>query len=156
MSTKSSAQDILPVSSSANNTPRLRHALRANAVFSLVSGSLFLIGSNEVANFLGIQKTILFDRIPGADLLMGLGIVLLGFAGWVAITSMRNPIKRNHAVWIFAADAVWVIASILLLTTKALPFTKQGLWGVLIVADIVLVLAIWEFFGIRKMAKGSE
>ncbi len=156
MSTKTSSQNILSVSPSADNALSLRTALRANALFSLVSGSLFLIESTEIANFLGIQKIFLFDRIRGAGLLMDLGIVLLGFAGWVAFTSMRKPINMHHPIWIFVADSVWVVTSIFLLTTKMLPFSSRGIWAVLIVADIVLALAIWEFVGIRKMTKGKE
>jgi len=156
MSTKAQFQDTPSFSSTPDNTSTLRYAFRANAAFSLISSLLLLFASNQVAIFLGIQPMQIFGRIPAASFILGLGIGLLGFAAWVGYTATHHPIDRRSATGILVADAAWVVASVLLLVTRALPLTAQGLWAVLIVTDIVLALAIWEFAGIRRLATRRE
>jgi hypothetical protein len=138
---------------SEDNARILRRALKTNAVFSLLSGMLFLSASPQIAQFLGIHETNIFNSISGPTFILSLGIGLLGFASWVFLTATRQPIARGASIGIFVGDAAWVAASVILIVTKALPLTSEGSWGVLIVADIVLTFALWEFVGIRRMAK---
>lgn len=153
MTTQAEQLKTSSFSSSPDSALTLRRAFKTNAVFSFLSGLLFLLAPLPVAQFLGIHQTHIFNVIPGATFILSLGIGLLAFAGWVYLTAVSRPIARGAAIAILVGDAGWVVASILLIVTGALPLTTEGSWGVLIAADIVLGFAIWEFVGIRRMAK---
>ena len=146
------AQTYNQSSTPADNAPTLRYALRANAVFSLLSGLLFVLDSAQVAEFLGIRNARVFNAMSGSTFILSLGVGILAFAAVVGFLSTRHPMSKRAGTAIFVGDSVWVLASILLIVEKALPLSTGGFWAVLVVTDIVLALAIWEFIGIRRMA----
>ena len=62
----------------------LRHSLRANAAFSLVSGLTFTIGATPIAGFLGVAP---------AALVTSVGLNLLGFAVALVWLASREHIR---------------------------------------------------------------
>jgi hypothetical protein len=52
------------------------------------------------------------------------------------------------------ADLAWVIASAGLIFANLVDFTTAGKWAIAILADVVLVFAIVQFVGLRRLAKG--
>ena len=104
----------------------LRLSLRANAIFSAVSGSGMLFAASAIAGLLGIEQTLLV-RITGAN--------LLGFA--------------SLAMAVVGADLLWVAGSAVLLPAGV--FSPTGNWLVAGVADVVLLFAILQYVGIRRM-----
>jgi hypothetical protein len=48
-------------------------------------------------------------------------------------------------------DALWVSGSVIILFTDLVPLTTVGYWAVAIVADIVAVLAILQYIGLRRL-----
>ena len=126
----------------------IRSMLYGNAVFSGISGLLFIFASQPIARFLGVD-------MPLAILLLGIGLV--GYAALIYVNASRPEISRSFVLFAVVADSIWVLLSILLLLTNWVPFTVPGKWAVGIVAAIVDVFAMLQFFEWRKMqSPGTE
>ncbi len=121
--------------------PFLRRVLQANTVFSTVSGLLFTTASGSVATFLG--------GVP-SSVILALGIGLLLFAAYVGYTAFSAPLNRQAALSIIIGDVAWVVASAILLFAGWISFTTAGWWAVAIIADIVAVFAVLEWYGLRN------
>jgi hypothetical protein len=118
----------------------LRLALLANATFSGLSGIIILLARKPLASLLGPVK---------ASDLLGLAISLVLFSAALFWTAKSTHISRSSA-WIFVAlDLAWVIASATVIFAGVL--TAIGNWIVGSVAEVVLVFALVQFFGIRKI-----
>ena len=120
----------------------IRSILYANAIFSGVSGLLFVIASQPIARFLRIN-------MPWVILILGIGLV--GYAALLYLTASRPEISRSFVLFAVVADSVWVLLSTILLLTNWVPFTVSGKWVVGILAAIVDVFAMLQFFEWRKM-----
>lgn len=131
----------------------LRRALLGNMIFSTLSAVFFFFGSQAVAEFLGIADVRVFELINGGSFILFLGLGLAIFAVDLLFIATRPSINPGMAWSIVAADVIWVTASWLLLITGAIPFSDAGNWGVLIVADVVLIFAIVQTVGIRRMTR---
>ena len=131
----------------------LRNALRGNGMFSTVSGIAFIVGSSQIADFLGIADADILGLMKGSTFLLITGVSLLLFAGGLFFNSSRSTIIKGLAWEAVALDVIWVLGSAIVLLTDALPFTTAGSWAVLIVADIVATFALFQYLGIRRMNK---
>jgi hypothetical protein len=140
-----------PTTTSTDNAPTLRRAFYANAAFSLISGLLFALMPARIAAYMGIAETRVFNILSGASFIQELGIGVIMFGVVVGFIATRRHISKAAGIAIFIADCGWVLGSIALIVTKALPLSTGGFWGVLVIGDIVLALAVWEFIGIRRM-----
>ena len=124
----------------------LRKALFVNMIFSEVSAVLFLVAGSAIDRFMGTAEPMLY---------IGLGIGLLVFAGFIFWVRRQEIIKVWQAGAIVVMDLIWVLGSAALLLSPN-PLTTGGMWAVALVADIVLVFAIVQFLGIRRMRSGAE
>ena len=123
----------------------LRKALMGNALFSTLSGLTILFAQSWVLRILGLAQTV--------NLLI-LGIGLLLFAATLVINARRQQVKISDA-WIAVwADLVWVLGSYALIFE--VPFSTGGKWVVGVVAELVLVFAVLQFVGIRRIRRQSE
>ncbi len=130
---------------STPKTGPLRTALRANTVFSLLSGLVFTLDSAALANLTGIQPPLVF-------ILVGLPLAVYGLLLWMlASQSELNP---NLIRGVIIADAIWVAGSIVLLLSGWLPLTAAGKWLVALLADAVAVLAVLQYLGLRRAMAG--
>ncbi len=118
----------------------LRLSLRANATFSAVSGSGMLFAASAIAGLLGIEPALLV-RITGVN--------LLGVAALLVWLASREVIKPSLAMAVVVADLLWVAGSAALLPARV--FSTTGNWLVAGVADVVLLFAILQYVGIRRM-----
>ena len=125
-----------------NNQSTLRLVLSSNAVFSGVSGLLFIFASAAVAGFIGINSSFVI-------LLIGVG--LAGYAILIQVNASRMEIDKTFVLSAIIADSTWVVLSIILLVTNWVPFTVEGKWAVGIIAAIVDVFATLQFLEWRKM-----
>ena len=121
----------------------LRRALRGNGVFSTVSGIAFIAGAKPIAAAIGFDYPLAVGII-GASLLL--------FAAGVFRNAARERISRVEASLSVAGDLVWVIASGVIIALGFL--STAGNWTVAVMADIVLVFAIFQFVGLRRI--GAE
>ena len=120
----------------------LRNALKGNALFSAIGGLAFFFGSGAFATLMSVDSPILLGAL-------GVGIVI--FALGVFLVFQENPLSTQKGKIIFALDVLWVVGSILLLIADPLTLSSEGKWIVLILADVVGVFAVLEYFGLRRM-----
>ncbi len=120
----------------------LRNALRANAVFSGISGLTMTVGAAQIANLMGTGNTLFYVII---------GIGLLIFAADLFYFTRHPKISATFAWLAIIGDMIWVIASAIILLTDAFNVSVTGQWLLFIVGDIVLIFAIAQYIGLRKL-----
>lgn len=118
----------------------LRLSLRGNALFSSFSGLAFVIASGMIATILG--------NIP-AGLVLGVGIQLLIFAAALVWLSSRTHIPVPLAIGVIVADLLWVVGTAVVVYADL--FERAGEVLLLCLADVVLLLAILQSIGVRRM-----
>ena len=125
-----------------DNTNFLRRALQANGTFSAVSGIVLIVAAEPISHLLGLSWP---------SMLIGIGAVLLVYAAGLFRNAFQQSISHVE-VWVAVVlDGAWVVGSGLLILTGMLSVT--GNWLVALVADIVLVFAILQFYGLRKIKR---
>lgn len=131
----------------------LRTVLRANAAFSTISGLSFILLNQPIAELIGIQGETIFNLLNGELFLIVVGAGLLPFAGFLWWFAMQQNLTVQITWGIITADFAWVIASAVILLVGLLPLTNLGKWGVLIIADTVLIFALLQIWGLRRMSQ---
>ena len=119
----------------------LRTALKANAIFSALAASVLLIADGMVAALLGTYDAL------GTIHFVGLHLAV--FAGSLFWLMRSDNIARPIVIAVIAADLLWVAASWVAIGSGTT--SGQGSWAVGIVADIVLLLAIVQYVGLRRL-----
>jgi hypothetical protein len=99
------------------NQTLLRRILYSNAMFSGVSGLLFIIASRPIANFMGLDASL-------AVLVPGIGLV--GYAALIYTNVSSAEISPSFVFFAIIGDSSWVLLSILLLVTGWVPFSMEG------------------------------
>lgn len=128
------------MNSTRQNATLLRRSLRGNAVFSFLSGLVFLLAHEPLAQFIGLSHSAL---------LLLTGISLLGFAGWLYRNSMRRRVNLIEARIAVILDLAWVLGSGLIFSLGVL--SSGGNWVLILIADVVLAFAVLQHLGLRKM-----
>ncbi len=138
----------------ANDTP-LRWVLLANAAVSAVSGLACLLAADPVASSLFAPGESLFGW-SAAGLVFELGILLLAFAGCVALIATRRLLRRGWVWAVIAADILWVLDSGLLLALFPEVLTPAGFWIVAACAGLVALFAIDQAVGLALLYQGPS
>ena len=120
----------------------LRKALMGNALFSTLSGLTILFAQGWVLRILGLASNV--------NLLI-LGVGLIVFAVTLVVNARRQQVKRSDAWIAVLMDVAWVLGSYILIFI--VPFSTEGKWVVGVVAELVLVFAVLQFVGIRRIEK---
>jgi hypothetical protein len=123
----------------------LRYALRANAAFSGCAACIMLVGNRPLKDFLGLP--------PRDNSLFILPAVLATFAFWLLLNARRSQIRIGEARIAVYLDLAWVALSVPAVLSTGL--TSGGKWIVSVVSEIVLVFAIAQWQGIRKIVRAS-
>ena len=123
----------------------LRRALQGNALFSAIFGALFLIINQTLIQFLGL---------PSSASLTPLGFGLLGYAGWLLWNARREKIKVMDGWIAVILDVVWVVGSYALLFV--VKFSHGGKWAVALVAEVVLLFAVMQWLGLRRVGRSRQ
>lgn len=116
---------------------RLRLTLRANAVTSIVCGSILALAPHALDDLLGTGH-------PGWVRLVGIGVVLFGADVWWTSTRPLGKLVRQ-APGIIAADAAWVVLSIV---TLLLGWFSG--WGIAAVIAMALAVDTFAFLQFRS------
>lgn len=127
-------------------TCRLRRALYANVLFSIVSGVALTVGFPWLAPWMDVR--------PGW-LLAAVGVSLIGFAVVVARVARRRSIAPVGVWTIVGLDLGWVVASGALLFGWPNLLTDAGRAGVAVVAAVVLVIAALQAAGVVGLVRAS-
>lgn len=121
---------------------RVRNVLRANALFSWVSGTAVALSSAWLGRQLGDAPTIVVAGV-------GLGVVAFGVVVLAVSRSDVRSLWRGGRL-IAAADVVWVVVSAVALVVGEL--TTSGAVAVAAVAAGVGALAVGEIVTLRQLA----
>ena len=132
------------ISTTQDKAQLLRSALLGNSIFCFLSGLDFALFSRPVAKFLGLSSPIPIQV---------LGVGLVAYALVVYAQSRKQSLSLPFARFAIIANVLWVIGSAELIFTNLIPFTTPGKWAIAIIADIVLVFAITQFVGLRRITK---
>lgn len=132
------------ISKPASASSLLRSAMRANAIFSSTSGAVMLLFSSALAQLVGIQPPAIF---------IVLGVVLIGYAISLTWATSRPELDVRFGWTTVVLDVAWVAGSLVLLLTDLLPLTTAGKWIIAILADVVLVFAVVQAIGIRRLSQ---
>jgi len=128
----------------ANHSSLLKNTLFSNSVFSFLSGVAFLLFSRAIAGFLGLSA-------PWIVLALGVGLLVYGIELYLA--ARAEPLNTGIANFAVYADLAWVLGSAVLIFANLVPLTTAGKWAIAIVADVVLVFAILQYVGLRRLAR---
>ena len=127
----------------SNKANILGTALYGNAMFSALSGILMLVASKQTAELTGITPPLVFIIV---------GVGLLGWVAYILSVRRSHPDYQATAVWsIIGGDLVWVAASAAVILLNLVPLTVSGKWAIALIADMVLLFAIWQYFGWRRI-----
>lgn len=119
-----------------------RQALRGNALFSLLSGALLLLGTGAVDSFLGLGSPLALRVV---------GVGLLAWAVWLLREAGRDALDPRVVRVAIAGDALWVGLTLVMLVAGWPPLSSAGRWALLFVADLVGLIALWEWLGLRRL-----
>lgn len=130
------------MNATSDNATLLRRALRGNAAFSTASGLAFVAASGPIAATIGLEQPIV---------LIAIGLGLLVFAAGLIRNAARANVNRIEARLAVAGDLAWVLGSGVVIALGIL--TRTGNWAAAIVADVVLLFAILQLVGLRRLAR---
>ena len=119
----------------------LRNALRANGIFSGISGLIIVLLHSQVLIWLGIS---------GVNI-MAIGIGLILFSTYLFWMSGREQLDKSMVMGVIGGDWLWVVASAVLLAFKASMFSTLGIFLVADVALLVMVFALWQQRGLNRI-----
>jgi len=122
----------------------LRKALMGNALFSTLSGLTILLAQGWVLRILGLASNVNL-------LILGVGLIL--FAITLVVNARKQQVKKSDAWIAVLMDVAWVLGSYILIFI--VPFSTEGKWVVGVVAELVLVFAVLQFVGIRRIQKSE-
>jgi hypothetical protein len=122
----------------------LRKALMGNALFSTLSGLTILLAQGWVLRILGLPSSVNL-------LILGAGLIV--FAVTLVINARKQQVKKSDAWIAVLMDVAWVLGSYILIFI--VPFSTEGKWVVGVVAELVLVFAVLQFVGIRRIQKSE-
>lgn len=123
----------------------LKKALTGNAVFSVLSGVAILFANRWLVKFMGLPEEASLAILGGS-------LIVYSVILWL---SAHRPKIRITDAWVAVIlDAVWVVGSYTLIFV--VPFSVGGKWVVALVAELVLVFAIAQWLGIRKIRKNQQ
>jgi len=126
----------------SSHTSMVQRALQTDGVVSTISGAVFTLGAGVLSPIVGVES-------PEIVLLFGLLILIYGIA--VFVLGNRTPVDPRLPITIIAMNALFVALCVGLLIADPFTFTTEGKWILLILADVVAALAIWQFIGLRRM-----
>ncbi|MFW6096501.1 MAG: hypothetical protein ACOC9Z_00405 [Chloroflexota bacterium] len=132
---------------SPQTTPLLQRVMRANALFSAISGAILVFTAPALARLMGIPW-------PLALTITGVLLLAYGPALW---TLAGRADKVAWPGWLAVIlDVLWVAGSAGLVFGGWLPLTTAGIWIIVVLADIVAVFAVLQFIGIRRLAASEN
>lgn len=119
----------------------LRRVLAADAIVTTGNGLVYLVASVPVGRFLGLPS----------DLLVGLGIFLIGYGLAVGYLAARTVPASRGVTAVIAANAAWAVASLAVLLSGWLDPTIAGVVWIPAQAAVVAGFAALQGVGLRRL-----
>lgn len=121
----------------------LRAVLRANAAFSILSGTAMIVGGAALGASLGKPASVAPD-----------GVVLLVFAAVILWITRAETVNLKAAGVIVALDVVYVVDTARQIL--AAQFSTAGIWFYGIATLVVLDFAVLQLGGLLKAARAGN
>lgn len=118
---------------------KLQKALKANALFSSISGIIIMLLNRQIANLFGTNNNTVFW-------IVGLILVYFAMTIWYEITKQR----KIAVLWIIIQDYTWVLGSLILIVFNPFQITQIGNLIIGIIALIVLFMGINQMIALNK------
>jgi hypothetical protein len=125
-----------------DDAPLLRLALRANALFSALTGGLAVGEAEPVARLVSLPEWAITE----------LGLVLVGYGVALMVLSRRQRVASSWTVVATLLDFAWVAGSALFLALRDV----RGPLLVAAPAVVVLVFAVLQLEGLRRATSASD
>ena len=120
--------------------PKLFSVLRANYLFSTVTGLGLIIGSDPLAEWSGVLRWVL--------VVVGAG--LLPFAAFVR--SVSQSLDEALVKIVIAGDVMWVLAAAVILVGFPDSMTTSGKWALGVVSLVVADLAFFQWRALKEVS----
>ena len=131
---------MMKTNAGAESTRFLRRALMVDGVVSGLSGLALLAVPGPIAAFIGLGSSAVVAVV-------GAGLVVYGAA--LVRSARRETLRPGETVTTIVLNAAWIVGSVAVIAAGWL--NTQGNWALALVGDIVLVVAILEGVGLRRM-----
>src|SRR5262245_6459330 len=118
----------------------LRRSLRLDGVATGLTGVILLVAAGPLSALLGI---------PAPGVALAVGGLLLAFGAALLWHASRPTLSRGEALLTVVLNVAWVAGSLVVLV--AAPLTLLGDVAVAAVAAAVLVFALLEAAGLRRL-----
>jgi hypothetical protein len=118
----------------------LRRAIVADAIFSGASALLLSVGATELGPLLGLPEALLRET----------GLFLIAYAALVGWLGTRPSMPKALVVIVITGNAVWTLASIVLLFSGEVTPNLLGEAFVAAQAIAVGALAELQYIGLRR------
>lgn len=119
----------------------LRYALLSDSIISAISGVICIFDAELLGTVMGAQAPAFF---------IAFGLVALAYAATLFYVTRHSPINRRIAWMACIFNLGGALAFAVILLIGALPLTDAGKWIVAIVADVVGILGLAQFLGLRQ------
>jgi hypothetical protein len=118
----------------------LRRAIQADAIFSGLSALPLSFGAEALAPLLNLPEALLRET----------GLFLIAYAAFVGWLGTRTTMPKILVAIVIAGNAVWTLASIVLLFSGEVAPNLLGEAAIAMQAIVVGVLAELQFIGLRR------
>jgi hypothetical protein len=120
----------------------LRRSLQLDGIASALCGALLLLAAGPVSALAGL---------PGPGIARAVGAGLLVYAAALLWNAARATVNRGEAFLAVVLNAGWVAGSAVLIVVG--PLTLGGNLAVAAVAAVVLLFAVLEVVGLRRLCE---
>jgi hypothetical protein len=122
----------------------LRRSLQLDGIASALCGALLLLAAGPVSALAGL---------PGPGIARAVGAGLLVYAAALLWNAARATVSRGEALLAVVLNAGWVAGSAVLIVDG--PLTLAGNLAVAAVAAVVLLFAVLEVVGLRRLREAA-
>ena len=122
---------------------KLQNVLKANAIFSIFSGSAMLCFGNSIAGIMTISNAIIL-------MIIGSGLILFG--GFVWYQATRQNVNSKEIKAIIIQDWLWVVGSVVIIGLQLFQISFQGY---VLMGIVALIVADFAFFQNYYLKRGS-
>ncbi len=119
----------------------VHRALRANAIFSGMSGALLVLAGSAIAPLVGLES---------AGLIAAIGTGLLVYGGVLFYVARQSVPARRDVLTFIALDVAWVLGSVLLLLLAWRQLPTTGRWLIAVLAVVVEGFATLQLLSLRR------
>lgn len=142
MTVQSTTQRSTQTQPQVQNSNLLRQVMLADGALTLLAGLALLAAANPLAQFLGLASTTL----P-----LVLGVLFILFGADQLFIATRAAVRRSWAIGVIAVDVAFSVACWAVVLTGWPELTTAGAWAVAILGDLVAVVAILKYVGLRRL-----